>query len=152
MNRIKYFFRRTAGERRLALEALCFLAWAKILVQVLPFSRLSTRLGKPQIETPYSITPRDRAIAVEVSWAIQAVARHLPLGFVCLPQAIAAQAMLRRRGLPTTLYFGVAFDQKKKNHLNSHAWLRSGDKIVTGENQIRGHRAIEWFSDEPRRS
>jgi hypothetical protein len=147
MNPAKYFIRRTPRERRLALEALRHLAWAKILVQVLPFPRLARRLGKPQTETSRTITPQERAIAAEISWAVQAVARHLPVGFVCLPQAVAAQAMLRRRGLSTTLYFGVAFDQNRKDALTAHAWLRAGDRIVTGADQIHGHHAVEWFGD-----
>ncbi len=149
MNPFNQYFGRTARERRLFLEALRRLVWAKILVQTLPFPRLARRLGQAQIETPREISAADRALAVDVSWAVQAVARHVPLGFVCLPQAIAAQRMLRRHGLPTTLYFGVAFDQKRKDSIETHAWLRAGDKIVTGEDQIPGHHAVEWFGDVP---
>jgi len=36
---------------------------------------------------------------LRVAWAVQAVVRHVPLGFVCLPQAMAAKWMLRRRRL-----------------------------------------------------
>lgn len=151
MNPFAQYFGRSEAERRLFLEALRCLVWAKILVQTLSFPRLARRLGRTQIETSREISATDRALAVDVSWAVQAVARHVPLGFVCLPQAIAAQSMLRRRGLPTTLYFGVALQREKSISIGSHAWLRTGDKIVTGEEQIRGRPAVAWFGDTPQR-
>jgi hypothetical protein len=152
MNPCRQWLRRTSRERHLFLEALPCLVWAKILVHTLPFDRLARRLGTLQTETPRTIIAEERALAVAVSWAVQAVARHVPLGFVCLPQAIAAQWMLRRRGVSTTLYFGVDFQQEKKIRIRAHAWLRAGDKIVTGEDQKRRHQAVEWFGDERRAS
>lgn len=99
MNRPAKFFRRRLGDRRLFLAALGNLLWAKFLVHAIPFRRLAPHLGRAQAETPATITARERALAVEISWAVQAAARHVPLGFVCLPQAIAAQRMLRHRGI-----------------------------------------------------
>jgi hypothetical protein len=149
MNPPKQFFGRTLREWRLFLEALRCLAWAKILVHTLPFPRLARRLGQAQTQTAPMISPGDRTVAVQISWAVQAAARHVPLGFVCLPQAMAAQRMLRRRGLATTLYFSAAFAKGKKARLQAHAWLRAGDKIVTGEEQMAGHPAVAWFGDTP---
>jgi len=148
MNTFTRFFQRTGRERALFFEALLYLAWAKILVRTLPFRRLAARLGQAQRQTPETITPRERALAVDISWAVQAAARHVPLGFVCLPQAIAAHRMLRRRGLPATLYLGVASDPAKREILTAHAWLRAGDKIVTGENEIAGHVVVATFASD----
>jgi len=80
---------------------------------------------------------------------VQAVARHLPWRFVCLPQAIAAQRMLRRRGVASTLYLGVAPDREKPDAIAAHAWLRAGDKIVTGERESRHQRQVASFACEP---
>lgn len=49
---------------------------------------------------------------------------------VCLPQALAAQAMLRRRGIASRLCFGVAREGKM---LAAHAWIEIGHKIIIGE-------------------
>jgi len=43
-----------------------------------------------------------------VRWAIWTATRHQRERVVCFPRAIAAQAMLRRRGVSTTLYYGAA--------------------------------------------
>lgn len=146
MNRLAQFFRRGSGDRRLFLEAAGSLLWAKFLVHAIPFRRLAPQLGRSQAETPATLTARERALAVDVSWAVQAAARHVPLGFVCLPQAIAAQRMLRRRGVPTTLYLGVATSPENPASLAAHAWLRAGDKIVTGEGEAARHRVLATFA------
>lgn len=147
MSRLAKFFARSGRDRRLFCEALAELARAKLLIHGLPFRRLAPSFGRPQAETPAAIAPADRAVAVKISWAVQAAARHVPLGFVCLPQAVAAQRMLRRRGLATTLYLGVAPDRARPESITAHAWLRAGDKIVTGEGETATHRQLAWFAD-----
>lgn len=147
MKPVGLFFGRSWRERGLFFEATLGLIVAKLLVHTVPFRWFAPRLGRSQHETPRTIAPAARALAVDISWAVQAAARHLPLGFVCLPQAMAAQWMLRRRGLATTMYFGVAFKADARDSLLAHAWLRAGDKIVTGENEMSRHPAIAWFGD-----
>lgn len=132
-------------ERALYLEAFVFLSRAKLQLVFLPFRRLAPAFGEPQTETPTDISPTERKIAVDVSWAVQAVARHLPLGFVCLPQAMAAQRMLRRRGISSTLYLGVAPDRATPDAIQAHAWLRAGDKILTGEREALRHQKLASF-------
>ena len=47
---------------------------------------------------------------------------------MCLPQAVGAQRMLRRRGIPSTLYLGI----NPAAGYDAHAWVRVGNLIVTG--------------------
>lgn len=150
MSRWQKFLRRSGRERVLFFEALAGLCWDKARVRWLPFRRVARTLGTPQRESAAAIAPAERAIAVAVSWAVQAVARHSPVAFVCLPQAMTAQRMLRRRGIATTLYLGVAPDRASAESITAHAWLRAGDKIVTGDHEAVRHRALAWFADEAR--
>lgn len=143
----RLFFRRTWRERALFTEALLLTCWARLLVYGMAFRRLAPRLGQSRHETPPTLSPTERALAVEVSWAVQAASRHAPLRLVCLPQAIAAKWMLRRRGVPTTLYLGVAPDAAKPGEIIAHAWLRAGNKIVTGEEEMRRHQPLAAFGD-----
>lgn len=147
MSRWSKFLARPAADRRLFIEALFALVRAKVLVHTVPFRRLAPDLGRSQAETPPSVSTEERAVAVKISWAVQTAARYVPLGFVCLPQAIAAQRMLRRRGLASTLYLGVAPDRTQPDAIQAHAWLRVGDKIVTGEFEARRHAPLAWFAD-----
>jgi len=49
---------------------------------------------------------------------------------MCFEQGLAAQLMLRRRGIASVLYFGVA--PNDQNGLAAHVWVRDGDVDVVG--------------------
>ena len=142
------FFRRDRRDRALFCEALAELVRAKLLVHTVPFRWIVPSFGRQHQETAPTVSLAARKIAVDVSWAVQAAARHVPLRFVCLPQAMAAQRMLRRRGLASTLYLGVALESDRAL-LRAHAWLRAGDKILTGEAEAARHRQLVAFGDAP---
>jgi hypothetical protein len=146
MGRPGKFLRHDGPKQLLLLEALAWLCWAKLLLLLVPFRWLAPRLGKPQSESPAAISPDELDLAEHVSWAVQSVAAHVPLGFVCLPQAIAAKWMLRRRHLASTLYLGVAKPDEMK--FTAHAWLRAGDKILTGRAESFTHSTIATFAEE----
>jgi hypothetical protein len=49
---------------------------------------------------------------------------------VCLPRAVAAQFMLRRRIVASVMHYGAARGQEKP--LDPHAWLDAAGVEVTG--------------------
>ncbi len=146
MSRLAKFFRHDWAGRGLLLEALAWLIWAKLLLLTVPFRWVAPRLGKPMTESAASLTEPERQLASRISWAVQSVAANVPLGFVCLPQAMAAKWMLRRRHLASTLYLGVARPDEAK--FTAHAWLRAGDKILTGRAESRTHTTLASFAEE----
>jgi hypothetical protein len=77
-----------------------------------------------------------------VAWAIGAAAGRVPWRAGCLEQAIAAKAMLRRRGIASTLYLGVTRDP-----VGAHAWLRVGDVNVTGGRDVARYAVVASFAD-----
>lgn len=125
---LTHFVRLPAPERRDLVEAVALCIAASVLLKVLKFRRLAPRLGKHMAVSPEE---RDRAYSAQVGrvrWAVAAAARHLPWRPVCLPQAVTAQWMLRRRGIPSTLYLGT----DPARGYDAHAWVRAGNTIVTG--------------------
>lgn len=146
MSRFAKLLRHDWAGRRLLLEALMWLCWAKLLLLLVPFRWVAPLLGKSQKESLPTLTSSERDLVLRVSWAVQSAASHVPLGFVCLPQAMAAKWMLRRRHLASTLYLGVARPDEVK--FTAHAWLRAGDKILTGRAESRTHTAIATFAEE----
>src|SRR5436190_17521034 len=101
MDGFRKFIRRDGAERWLLLEALAWLCWVKLLLAVAPFRWIAPRLGRQMTETSGAIPPRESEVGIRISWAVQAVARHVPFGFVCLPRAMSAKWMLPGRRLPT---------------------------------------------------
>jgi hypothetical protein len=149
--RILRRFARIGGRRRaLLLEAVFWLALARAAVLTVRFSRIARRLGAftPPAEGLARGAPPDppsaqRALAGEIGWAVTRAARHVPFKAVCLPQAMAAQRMLRRRGITAVLFFGVARDAG--GAVESHAWLLAAGVEVTGYPVANDFTAISCF-------
>ncbi|HYE48191.1 MAG TPA: lasso peptide biosynthesis B2 protein [Azospirillaceae bacterium] len=139
------FARLDARERRAALEAAAVLALVRLLVAVLPFARVMRLLGLRLADGGAAGTAAgaaDGAAARAVSDAVARASRNLPLRAVCLHQAAAAAVMLRRRGLPAEVRFGVA---RRAGTVEAHAWSLSGGVPVTGAAESRDFAPIAVF-------
>lgn len=146
MRRLRKFLAHDWTGRLLLFEALAWLCWVKLLLVCVPFRWIAPYLGRPMVQSPPNVPVAARALALRISWAVQSVAKHVPFGFVCLPQAIAAKWMLRRRRLASTLYLGLARPEEAK--FSAHAWLRAGDRILTGRTESLTHSPIATFAEE----
>lgn len=147
---LRNLLRRPAADWLLLGEAIALLIWSKLKLHLFPFAQLAPALGVWQAETLKTIPEQHRRTASKISWAVLTGARYVPLRLVCLPQAMAAGAMLARRGVASTLYLGVRLD--KVDALTAHAWLRAGTKWVTGNDARRGQTTVGCFArtDAPR--
>ena len=124
--------RRTKEERRMLVEAFVFLGMARFAVLCLPFRVLSRSLGTHMEESSRNTDPLEARTARLVGQAVRSAANNTPWASVCLPQAVACQWMLKRRGLAGTLYLGVKIAPDSPKGLLAHAWLRCGSRILTG--------------------
>lgn len=113
------------ADRMLLLEATATLAVARIIVLTVPFRFLAGWLSRAPDRVP-----GNDALLKQVRKAITIAARNVPWNAVCLPQAMAAKAMLARRGCGSAFHLGAAFDPNGK--LIAHAWLTVGETIVVG--------------------
>jgi hypothetical protein len=71
--------------------------------------------------------------AHEIASAVSAVSRHLPWLTTCLIDALAVEAMLRRRGFEPILRFGVRGRDPGQPSLQAHAWVECAGSIVVGD-------------------
>jgi hypothetical protein len=124
------------GSRRLLLtEAVAWLAYARIALVAVSFRKLAARFGVVRVAGTAAaprpaLTQQEAVQAREVSWAVTRAAKYVPFRAVCLPQAIAAKAMLDRRHVASVMHFGVA--RHDCAPMDAHAWLDAGDIEVTG--------------------
>jgi len=131
-------FGQIGGRRRgLLIEAALWLLLARVALLAIPFPTLARRLGAFVPPTDERVTlagrqasARDARLAEEVGWATVRAARHVPFRAVCLPQAMAARVMLRRRGVASVLHFGAA--KGADQPIDAHAWLDAAGVEVTG--------------------
>jgi hypothetical protein len=125
------FFRLPQHDRILVLEAALWLSVASLAIAILPFRRIG-RLAGISIRRP-QLPPQTRVTeARRIRWAVLTTARQLPWHAMCFQQGLAAQFMLRIRGVPSVLYYGAASDEQ--NGLSAHVWVRDGNiEVVGGE-------------------
>ena len=130
--------RMSGTERALLLEAMLFLAVARLTLLVVPFSRVV-----PWLERAPDSADRNAAAIAAVRQAVVLAARNVPWNAVCLPQAMASKAMLARRGQGSALHIGAALPDG--GGLTAHAWLVAGGEIVVGEAEIGGVTPLARF-------
>ena len=127
MRAVIKFIRQPAAQKLLTLEATVTVIGVVVVLRLLPYSRWRDALSSaPAAANP---SPATVAKARQVGQAVSAVARNLPGRPQCLAQALAARAMLKRRGIASELNLGV---NKDRAAINAHAWLAVGRQIVTG--------------------
>jgi hypothetical protein len=132
----------------LLLETLFYLCAARLALRILPFRWLVWWFQRP-VDRPELTGEARQAAIKKVRLAVHHTNRRLKLNAVCFPRSIAAQTMLRRRGVSTTLYYGAATlpDQGK---LTAHVWLQDGDVgIVAHENSSQFHILARYSPTQP---
>ena len=122
---IDRFFHLPAADRALVVRAVFWLGAARLALWVLPFKTARRFLAGPErSSTTTGLTTEG------VAWALALAQRVVPRAS-CLPQALAAEALLARAGLPAELRVGVV--KTGRGRLEAHAWVESGGRIVVGQ-------------------
>jgi hypothetical protein len=117
-------------------EAAVMLVLARLAVRFAPPARLFAWANRPP--------RRIRRFAADetswVAWAVEDLAARM--NAPALARALAAHAMLRRRGVASRLCLGVA---REGAEVATHAWVEIGrDKIVGGTQARRFTRLAEF--------
>jgi hypothetical protein len=126
---IRKFFRLPRQDRLLLLEATLWMALAGFAISVLPFRQLGLLAARP-IRQPEPARQVRLIMVRRVRWAIVTTTRRVPWYALCFQQGLAAQLMLRRRGIPSVLYYGAVPNDQCS--LSAHVWVRDGDLDVIG--------------------
>ena len=135
---LQKFFCKSPAQRCLLLEALSLLMMSRLALSLFSFRRITRLLNRPFRRTEADTGNRE-TLRTDVSWAITAVADNLPIPVLCFPRGIAAQAMLRRRGINATLFYGVA--KLPEYGFKTHVWVQDGSEGVIGH-QIAHHYTV----------
>ena len=127
------------GPRRqmLVAEACASMLVARVSLAIFPFRRIAKGLGAmvppndPRVlANAAGATAEQACTARAIGWAVRSSAPYMPFRSVCLQQAMAAHAMLRRRGIASVMHFGAGKSDEKP--IDAHAWLDAAGVKVTG--------------------
>jgi hypothetical protein len=106
-------------------EAAFTLFVARLALWLIPLARIFAWMNRPLRRIRRFATDEARWIA----WSVETIGARPWMNALCLPRAVAAQAMLRRRGIASRLCLGVACDE---DALAAHAWVEVGHEVVVG--------------------
>lgn len=118
--------RRAVSDRLFLLEAAVVLALVHIGLRFLSFQTVRSLLHR---WAGGSVPAPRLALAPRLLGAVDRASRRL--GLTCLPRALAAHALLARRGIRTDLRIGVA--RTAGSPLEAHAWVEREGVVLLGE-------------------
>jgi hypothetical protein len=116
-----------SAQKWLLLEAFVTLLAARVSLVLLPVRWIFRWLERP-LRNP--AMPQRPQLIERIRWAVLTVARYGPLSFVCFPQALAAHAMLRRRGVGSVMHYGVR--RSADRQMRAHTWLEVDNRMLLG--------------------
>jgi hypothetical protein len=123
-------------------EAAVAIAVARLAVQVLPPVRLFAWANRP----PRFVNRFAAEEATWIAWAVETAGEWPWLNALCLPRALAAHAMMRRRGIKSRLCLGVG---RENDVLGAHAWIEVGGERLVGATQADGMTPLVAFGAGP---
>jgi hypothetical protein len=130
--------------RRIYLrEAAVMLILARLAVRFIPQGRLFAWADRP----PRRIRRFAADEASWIAWAVKCLAAHPRIDALCLPQALAAHAMLRRRGIASRLCIGAA---RLDGALTAHAWVEVGQGTLAGASEAAAYTRLAEFGSASR--
>ncbi len=127
--------RSSTVERLLLCEAVVVLAGARLILVFVPFRHVAGWFSRAP-ETSVC----DQSLVGRVRKAVTIAARNVPWNAVCLPQALAAKAMLARRGCGSSIHLGACLDAHGR--ISAHAWLVASGTVVVGAAGIANVRPL----------
>ena len=136
--------RLTVREVARFVEAVVALTLAWTAIRFLPFRMVmrTTRFGSVPTEQSDA---RFRTVVLGVRQAVKRAARRLPWTIVCFPEGLAAHWMLRRRGMPCQLHYGLRPSVEK---LSAHIWVTLAGDVVVGEEAEDPHHCVAIFPQQ----
>jgi hypothetical protein len=123
------------------LEAAVALTVARLVVHLLPSKWVFAWAGQP----PRRTRRFGRDQVEWISWAVETAGASPWIKALCLPRALAAQAMLRRRGIASRLCLGVL---RQNTSLVAHAWIEIGEEMIVGGAGASGFTKIAEYGRE----
>jgi hypothetical protein len=133
--RINRFLALPSADRRLLCEALLTVLLVRAALWVLPLRMIHGRLVRLG-----PVAARRPAIDVDrLSRAVGIAAKRVPAAS-CLTQALALQALVRRRGSSSRVRVG--FRLEPSGELSGHAWLERDGEVLIGGGRLDEFRTL----------
>ena len=148
MSRLRSLAALSAAERTLSWRAVWWLVVFRMALVLVPFPRI-----RAWMDARLAARHRSAAVASPMhAWAVRRAlsraARTFPSA-PCLPQALAAEWLLRAQGVAAVLRIGVAPAAGDGRPIDAHAWVESDGLVVVGDAEFARFAALAAYSSAP---
>ena len=143
---ISKFFKLNWRNRLLFSEAFFLSGLIRLAILTIPFRFLARLLGRQNINRKLKHTRNSKEKIEIILWAIETVSGRTPWKSTCLVQAICGKIMLKIRKQKSTLFLGVAKDDRQG--IKTHAWLSAGDTTFLKTANPDEYTIVASFSDK----
>lgn len=141
MGLFRKFVALQGGDKLLFLKAIAVSLIVKVVVFALPMRWYSKFLNQPHTLSKTDIGNEDLIKRIKI--AVGRCSRYAPWSTRCLVDAITAKLLLQWSGINSTLYLGVYKENRK---LVAHAWLKCGDRFITGQKGYQKFTVVSRFA------
>lgn len=129
-------------EKKLFFEAYFISLKVRIGLVLHSFNKYSEKLGEKG-KMSNAQPDIDNILLNEIKYAIKRAVKYSLWRNKCMEQAITAKRMLSKRGIDSTIYFGV---RKNNEKLEAHSWLKMGDVFIVGEKQSDAYTVVSFYT------
>ncbi|CAN5387193.1 hypothetical protein BH23BAC1_BH23BAC1_05740 [soil metagenome] len=131
---LKHLFDRFYGlslsDKLLLMEVGVLLAFLRFILKFIPLNRIYPLLKKNPSKPVYNYKDQLNYTS-RIIWAVEKSGKYL-LKKKCLAQALAVHLLLNKKRIKNELEIGFI---RNRNNYSAHAWIKSGDKVLIGDNQ-----------------
>lgn len=144
MGTIQVFLKADWSLRLLFFRVFVLLGIGRLNVLVFPFRKIAKRIGLSEKESSREREKAWDGSLSRLASSIESVSKYTPWKTNCFNQALCAHWILKRKKYAHTIYFGVAKDDVQG--MSAHAWLRVGNRIITGIKGREKYTAVGRFT------
>jgi hypothetical protein len=119
-------------------EAMLMLIVARIAIRFLPMPQIFQWANRPVRRVQRFASYEARWVA----WSVEAMGARRWMNASCLSCALAAQGMLRRRGIKSRLCLGV---DGENSVLAAHAWIEIAGDVIVGRTETGHFKPLAQF-------
>ena len=128
--------------RRLLAEAVFEVSLASAMIALAPF-RATVAFGARQLGRVRPAHAETATTIEQVRWSVEAAARRVPWRALCFEQGLALQRMLRRRGVPAQLHYGLG--KNDDGAIAAHVWVAADNAVAIGGEAAAGFATVAIF-------
>ena len=129
--------------RRELIQAAAVLTGTRLALWLLPFRNVHPLMSRLSHVTVRRKNMTEIQATTSVAWAVGVAGRVVPEA-TCLVRAMAAQILLARHGVESSIRLGVK--RAEAGELKAHAWLECRGRVVVGGAESPGAYSTLEFS------